>query len=207
MLRARQTVGQLHIYYALFVANYTVSGIESLRHFVSDDQYERICNFMYLKSQVEVDEFDAWIKSLNIKELNDWWTHKVINKWILPSLIQCLSKISAADWAVTQSSSNIGETILTAQKLDNQTADEIQNSLKTDVLRNNRNDVYSRMSRNVICANTLYRKAHETKAHTNAIKNLDDKIQTLTQERKDNHEKLKAAKAQKAQISGRRSQA
>lgn len=39
----------------------------------------------------------------------DWWAHKVNNTWILPSLIQCLSKMTPEDWATTHSTSNIGE--------------------------------------------------------------------------------------------------
>jgi len=38
-----------------------------------------------------------------------WWDHKVNNKWILPSLIKCLSKIDGKDWDLTQPTTNIGE--------------------------------------------------------------------------------------------------
>ncbi|KAG6904698.1 hypothetical protein DXG01_007829, partial [Tephrocybe rancida] len=196
-------------------------GIASLRTYVTHDQFDRIRYFMYLKTKTEVEEFGTWIATLEAKEVKDWWAHKINNKWILPSLVPCLTKITPEDWAITQSTSNIGESqhqwtnrhtsiklslleaILTAHKLDSQTADEIRNSSKTGVLRNNRNDSFHRMSRNIARTNAANHKACETKARNSAIGDLDEEIQALKQTQKENQEKLKAAKAQKAQMSGK----
>ena len=83
-------------------------------------------NFPYMKTEAEIQEFGKWIKDLGIKEISgwystleaygkvltcllDWWAHKVNNKWILPSIIQCVSKISPEDWVITEATTNIGE--------------------------------------------------------------------------------------------------
>ncbi|KAF8218744.1 hypothetical protein L208DRAFT_1470291 [Tricholoma matsutake] len=66
------------------------------------------------------------------------------------------------DWAITQLTTNLGkshwtnqhtgikhslmEAIVTARKLDDQTAAKIQASCKTGVLTNNRNNTYNCMS-------------------------------------------------------------
>lgn len=38
-----------------------------------------------------------------------WWSHKTVNKWILPSIIKCLSKIDPADWDICDASNNLNE--------------------------------------------------------------------------------------------------
>jgi len=101
-------------------------GIHDLKPYVSTNEYERIMEFFYLDSETKVEEFKEWIKGLkNLKvqgtfyifrcflvsnlQLIAWWDHKVNNKWILPSLIKCLSKIDGKDWDLTQPTTNIGE--------------------------------------------------------------------------------------------------
>ena len=39
-------------------------GIHDLKSYVTDKEYDRIINFMYLETKEEVDEFSAWVKSL-----------------------------------------------------------------------------------------------------------------------------------------------
>lgn len=90
-----------------------------------------------------------------------------------------------------------------ARKLDNQTAQEIRESLKTGVLRNSRNDIYNRMSMTVSRTNTRHRKAREAKEHNNEISGLNEEIESLTQAQNDFRDKLKAAKAKKKELSGR----
>jgi len=39
-------------------------GIHDLKSYVTDEEYERLINFMYLETREEIDEFSAWVKSL-----------------------------------------------------------------------------------------------------------------------------------------------
>lgn len=38
-----------------------------------------------------------------------WWKHKTVNKWILPSIIKCMSKIDPASWDISDASNNLNE--------------------------------------------------------------------------------------------------
>jgi hypothetical protein len=103
------------------------SGILELKAHLSDDEdFQRVMNFMYLKSQEELDRFSEWICSLRNPKIQGkclvvyfvlaevtyfaaWWNHKVQNKWILPALIKCLSKIPPEDWDRVPATTNVGE--------------------------------------------------------------------------------------------------
>ncbi|KAG6818252.1 hypothetical protein H0H93_006537 [Arthromyces matolae] len=194
-------------------------GIEELRKHVTKEEFDRIHNFMYLKTPQDVEDFSVWIKTLKVKEVNDWWAHKVNNTWILPSVIQCLTKLSQEDWATTQSTTNIVESqhhwtnghtgiklslleaILTARKLDEGVANEIQTSLKSGVLRNARNDTFNRMSRSVTRNNAAYKKAKDTQERNDKLSSINDEIEMLTQAQKETREQLKIAKATKKELS------
>ncbi|KAG6819655.1 hypothetical protein H0H93_009829 [Arthromyces matolae] len=194
-------------------------GIEELRKHVTKEEFDRIHNFMYLKTPRDVEDFNVWIKTLNVKEVNDWWAHKVNNKWILPSVIQCLTKLTDEDWATTQSTTNIVESqhhwtngrtgiklslleaILTARKLDEDVANEIQTSLKSGVLRNPRNDTFNRMSRSIARNNAAYNKAKDTQERNDKLSSINEEIDMLTQAQKGTREQLKIAKALKKELS------
>ncbi|KAG6905554.1 hypothetical protein DXG01_002007, partial [Tephrocybe rancida] len=153
-------------------------GITSLQTYVTNDQFDHIRYFMYLKTKTEVEEFGTWIATLEAKEVKDWWAHKINNKWILPSLVPCLTKITPEDWAITQSTSNIGES---QHQWTNR-----HTSIKLSLLEA-----------------ILTHKACKMKARNSEIGDLDEEIQALKQMQKENQEKLKGAKAQKAQMSGK----
>ncbi|KAG6806939.1 hypothetical protein H0H92_009509, partial [Tricholoma furcatifolium] len=209
-------------------------GLKNLEKFLDIEQFDRLSHFMYLKTPDDVQEFGVWIKTLKVKEIQgkpflgvscpliDWWTHKINNVWILPSIIQCLTKLAPEDWAITQSTSNLVESqhhwtnvhtgikhslleaILTAQKLDKRTADEINSSLTTGVLRNSRNDIYNRMSRSVSRATAEHHKAQVIHHRNEQISDINKTIESLTQTQKEGREQLKAAKAKKKELSTRR---
>ena len=103
--------------------------MHDLKPYVTDDEYDRLINFMYLETKEHVDEFSAWVKNLNNPKIQGlfikfafssdeclnwlifiaWWDHKVNNSWILPSLIKCLSKMDPTDWDLTPPTTNVGE--------------------------------------------------------------------------------------------------
>jgi hypothetical protein len=58
----------------MFITNFDeltnyLRSVHSLKHSVTNKQYERIINFPYLESREEVDKFSDWIKSLCIPKV------------------------------------------------------------------------------------------------------------------------------------------
>ncbi|KAJ6545113.1 hypothetical protein B0H10DRAFT_2243974 [Mycena sp. CBHHK59/15] len=88
---------------------------------------------------------------------NDWWDHKAMSAWILPSLVKSQSPMSTEDWDKTPSTTNTGEAqhhwtnsrtgiklslveaIEMARKVDKEVVREIETSLKSGVLLNGQN--------------------------------------------------------------------
>lgn len=106
------------------------SGILELKgQLTNEEDFQRIMNFMYVESQEELDRFSAWIHGLRKPKVQGmclllmtwslwedlaqyflaWWDHKVQNKWILPAIIKCLSKIPPDDWDRVPATTNVGE--------------------------------------------------------------------------------------------------
>ncbi|KAJ7722205.1 hypothetical protein B0H16DRAFT_1334829, partial [Mycena metata] len=136
-------------------------------HVVDAAVFACLMEFPYMKTDTDVANFTAWITSLNNKKVQDWWRNKLQYPWILPSLIKSRSRIHAADWDITESSTNLNEgqhhwtnqrtgvklspyeAVETARKLDFQTACEVKDSLETGILHNNSNNILHRMGRKV----------------------------------------------------------
>lgn len=45
-------------------------GILDLRSHLTEEQFQRVLNFQYMKSEAEVQDFAGWIASLGIKKLS-----------------------------------------------------------------------------------------------------------------------------------------
>ncbi|KAJ7775246.1 hypothetical protein B0H14DRAFT_2631856 [Mycena olivaceomarginata] len=82
-------------------------GVHRMKDYVTDDQYTRLIQSPYLKTDTDIDDFTAWIGTLKIKKVTDWWKHKLQYPWILPSLIKSRFRIHPADWDITDSSTNL----------------------------------------------------------------------------------------------------
>ncbi|KAJ7354243.1 hypothetical protein DFH08DRAFT_955640 [Mycena albidolilacea] len=92
-----------------FLADRDRSGVTSFKSYVTLDVLKRLMDFPYMKTDEELEEFTAWIGSLNIKKVQDWWKHKLRDPWIPPSLIKSRSRIHAADWDITDASTSLNE--------------------------------------------------------------------------------------------------
>ncbi|KAJ7801467.1 hypothetical protein B0H14DRAFT_2246101, partial [Mycena olivaceomarginata] len=131
-----------------------------MKDYVTDDQYTRLIQSPYLKTDTDIDDFTAWIGTLKIKKVTDWWKHKLQYPWILPSLIKSRFRIHPADWDITDSSANLNggqhhwtnqrtgvkltilEVVESARKVDFKTARKVKDSLDTSILDNNSNDIF-----------------------------------------------------------------
>jgi hypothetical protein len=202
-------------------------GIQDLRPYVTDQQYEQLMGFFYLPTKQEVEEFGQWIGSLSIPRVQVWWDHKVVirlvNQWILPALIKCLSKMYPADWDRTPSTTNVGEAqhhwtnintgvkmslleaIIAARECDERTAEEIKSSLSSGIPKNNRNNEFTRMKRGANRANNATKKIRETREKDEALASINEALDSEMKIHwhKENKEKIKALKAQKSELASK----
>jgi hypothetical protein len=103
------------------------SGIPMLLH-LSAATRKRIFDMKYLKPPEEVEAFKAWILTLadpdgvlkrtiiflffsflrSATSLG-WWDHKIMHRWLLRGIIQCLSNIPLEQWNTMEATTNLGE--------------------------------------------------------------------------------------------------
>ncbi|KAF8175111.1 hypothetical protein BJ912DRAFT_1075466 [Pholiota molesta] len=218
-----ETPEELVPYFVRLCYTHTKRGIHDLQGSVTDEDYKRLINFMYLETKEEIDEFSNWIPTLKNPKVQAWWNHKVNNDWILPSLIKCLSKIDPDDWDRTLPTTNIGEAqhhwtnintgvslplleaIITARECDEKVAAEVKTALATGILKNHRNDAYTRMSRNTARRTHAHKKVQETREKNEALDAIDQEILSITATNKANAEILKGLKAKKRDIGSAKS--
>lgn len=82
MLYTREEVcGRLPISSFLFGFRLTIidcRGIHDLKSYVTDEEYDRLINFMYLETKEEVDKFSAWVRSLTNPKVQGTCTNYVL---------------------------------------------------------------------------------------------------------------------------------
>ena len=81
---------------------------------------------------------------------------------------------------------------------------EIKAALETGVLKNHRNDAFTRLARNTARTNHAYKKARETHQQKKAINVVDNELASLKNSQKENAMKIKELKAAKSKIAGKR---
>ncbi|KAJ7702554.1 hypothetical protein B0H14DRAFT_2291350, partial [Mycena olivaceomarginata] len=97
------------LYFVRACISHAKRGVTSLKSYVTPDVLKRFMDFPYMKTEEDLAHFTSWIRTLNIKKVRDWWTHKIQYPWILPSLIKSRSRIDPADWDLTDASTNLNE--------------------------------------------------------------------------------------------------
>ncbi|KAJ7495018.1 hypothetical protein FB451DRAFT_1019860 [Mycena latifolia] len=141
--------------------------LRDFKGLVTPAQYERLMDVVYIDSKERLDAFSQFVKSLKVKKIQDWCDHKEMSDWIIPCLVRSQSNIRPEDWDSTPATTNTGETqhhwtnsmtgitltlveaIECARELDENTAREIQTSLKNGILANSQNEAYHRLSRSL----------------------------------------------------------
>ncbi|KAJ7472507.1 hypothetical protein FB451DRAFT_983137, partial [Mycena latifolia] len=112
----------------------------------------RLKSIMGLSTHEEIDAWHEFCAVQTDPDIKNWYSHKLANAWILPSVNRLLSSISNDDWDITPLHSNYVETahsgrnaetsigvglltaILQAQERDNKRAEEIA-QVERDVMR------------------------------------------------------------------------
>lgn len=92
-----------------------------------------------------------------------------------------------------------------ARECDERTAAEIDSSLMTGVLKNHRNDAYTRMSQNLTRINTSQRKQAEAHERETAVDEIENEITMLTKSHQESRDRLRSLKASKTEIRKRKS--
>ncbi|KAJ6613945.1 hypothetical protein B0H10DRAFT_2046774 [Mycena sp. CBHHK59/15] len=193
--------------------------IHDFKSLVSDSNYARLLDFVYIDSKETLDAFSEFVRGLGVKKIQDWWAHKEMHEWIIPCLVKSQSLIPAKVWDSTPATTNTGEAqhhwtnsltgiklslveaIESAHQVDETVAREIEASVRTGILSNLHNEVFHCMARNSQRQSTLARKAQESRELTDASKQLQDELDEELEKRrqsnartKDLKEKLKAVK-------------
>ncbi|KAJ6469411.1 hypothetical protein C8R45DRAFT_1167059, partial [Mycena sanguinolenta] len=157
--------------------------VNDFRSLVTEEQFQRLMDFVYIDSKESLDEFSVFVYGLGIKKISDWWRHKELSPWIIRCLVKSQSLIPAEVWDSTPSTTNTNEAqhhwtnsltgikltpveaVESRRKVDTNTAAEIKLSLQTGILANNNNDMSHRMARNAQRQSATARKAgRDTKA-------------------------------------------
>ncbi|KAJ7731028.1 hypothetical protein B0H16DRAFT_1427586 [Mycena metata] len=186
---------------------------------VSEDDYARLMDFVYLDSAEKLEEFSRFVQRLGVKKIQDWWNHKAMSPWILPCLIQSQSPMSAEDWDNTPSTTNTGEAqhhwtnvqlgtkqslveaMENARKLDERVAREIAISLQSGILINSQNESYDRRARNTTRQSTTAQNSRESHDAADERAEVEHEIQALQAEKQDATAKLKELRTRKSALS------
>jgi hypothetical protein len=84
-----------------------------------------------------------------------------------------------------------------ARECDERTAAEIESSHKTGVLKNHRNNAYTRMSQNLTRVNLSQRKQLEAQERETAVDDIENEISMLTKSHQETRDRIKSLKASK----------
>ncbi|KAJ6461772.1 hypothetical protein C8R45DRAFT_1220718 [Mycena sanguinolenta] len=195
--------------------------VHDFKSLVSPADYARLLNFVYIKTKEELAEFSAFVRGLGIKKILDWWLHKEMHPWIIPSLVKSESRISAEVWDTTPSTTNtnegqhawtnaltgtgrsLAEAITTAHEVDSTVAAEIELTLKTGILVNPQNEVSHRMSRNSTRQATRARKARESQEVSDVTKEIQSELADELERRRESNARSKELQEQLRALKGK----
>ncbi|KAJ7458041.1 hypothetical protein B0H11DRAFT_2062428, partial [Mycena galericulata] len=187
------------------------------RSLVSEEDYNRLMDFVYIDSEEALEEFSGFVRGLGVKKIQDWWDHKEMSSWILPCLVKSQSRMSAEDWDNTPATTNTGEAqhhytnsrtgtklslveaMESGHKLDEGVVREIDISIKSGVLVNPRNESYHRRFRNTTRESTTIRKSRESRALADERAQIQLEIDAEKLAQKESSARLKALQARKSE--------
>ncbi|KAJ6612598.1 hypothetical protein B0H10DRAFT_1952165 [Mycena sp. CBHHK59/15] len=169
---------------------------------------------MYINSEEKLDDFSEFVRSLRVKKIHDWWDHKAMSAWILPSLVKSQSPMSTEDWDKTPSTTNTGEAqhhwtnsctgiklslveaIDMARKVDKEVVREIETSLKSGVLLNGQNEAYHHMACSSQRQSSVMCKAHKSNELYQECTRIESEIEAAKETRKQSVAQLKTLSAE-----------
>ncbi|KAJ7306733.1 hypothetical protein DFH08DRAFT_720690, partial [Mycena albidolilacea] len=175
---------------------------------------------VYIDTKESLADFSAFVSSLGVKKIQDWWAHKEMHEWIIPCLVKSQSRIPADVWDTTPSKTNtneaqhawtssltgtgrsLAEGISAAYDVDRNVAEEIELTLKTGVFSNPHNEVSHRVGRNSSRQSKRAREARDVREVTDATKDLQDELASELERRRESSTRSKELKEQLKTLRG-----
>jgi hypothetical protein len=93
--------------------------------------------------------------------------------------------------------------VSSAREVDEKVAAEIKAALEAGVLKNHRDDTFTRLARNAARTTHAYKKAQETRQQKKALNIVDEELVSLKDSQKENAARIKELKATKFNIAGK----
>jgi hypothetical protein len=90
--------------------------------------------------------------------------------------------------------------VSSAREVDEKVATEIKAALDTGVLKNHRNDTFTRLARSTARTTHAYKRAQETRQEKKALNACDEELASLKDSQKENAARIKELKAAKSNI-------
>ncbi|KAF8162212.1 hypothetical protein K438DRAFT_1776098 [Mycena galopus ATCC 62051] len=86
-------------------------GIDKTLEHLPSTTRKQLKELRHLRSPSELADYEAWMMTIDdpTGALGRWWAHKKMHRWLLPGLVQSLSKIPKDDWQLLSPSTNLGE--------------------------------------------------------------------------------------------------
>ncbi|KAJ7789731.1 hypothetical protein B0H14DRAFT_3572999 [Mycena olivaceomarginata] len=170
-------------------------GIPKLLNHTSETR-QRIFNLKYIKTREEVETFKAWIATLADPQgvLKRWWEHKLMHRWLLRGVIQCLSNIPLEQWNTMEATTNLGEaqhawnnaqtgismgvieSFKKYEELDIRRAEEIEVRKATGVSRTSRNEVTDRYANRTRRQSRVSERARGARAIDSTVAGLQTEL-------------------------------
>ncbi|KAJ7736698.1 hypothetical protein B0H16DRAFT_1326459, partial [Mycena metata] len=188
--------------------------VHDFRSLVSPADHAHLLDFVYIESAEKLTEFSAFVDSLGIKKIHDWWAHKEMHTWIIPCLVKSQSRLTAEVWDTTPSTTNTNEAqhawtnsltgtglsfaegLTAAYDVDRNVADEIELSLKTGILANPHNESSHRAARCTTRHTTTSKKARESQQQNDAAQILRARLAEQVEKRRESNALSKDLKEQ-----------
>ncbi|KAF8144511.1 hypothetical protein K438DRAFT_2029147 [Mycena galopus ATCC 62051] len=163
---------------------------------------KRIFDLKYLKTREEVETFKALIVTLADPQgvLKRWWDHKLMHRWLLRGIIQCLSNIPLEQWNTMEATTNLGEaqhawnnsqtgtsmglmeSFKKYEELDIRRAEEIEVRKATAVSRTSRNEVTHRYASRITRQSRMSEKARRARAADSSVAGLQTELSEMQED-------------------------
>ncbi|KAJ7814719.1 hypothetical protein B0H13DRAFT_2381539 [Mycena leptocephala] len=150
----------------------------------------------------EVETFKAWIASLADPQgvLKRWWEHKLMHRWLLRRIIQCLSNIPLEQWNTMEATTNLGEaqhawnnaqtgismgvieSFKKYKELDIRRAEEIEVRKLTAVSRTSRNEVTHRYASRTTRQSRMSEKARRARVADSTVAGLQTELSEMRED-------------------------
>ncbi|KAF8175301.1 hypothetical protein K438DRAFT_1979860 [Mycena galopus ATCC 62051] len=195
-------------------------GVFGLKAHVSETDLGYLLGFPYLASGEEIEEYHTFCDLSTIRQVQNWWAHKLSYPWLLPSLNRELSHMDNRHWDLTPSDTNpiegshaqdnqvnrtnrsLLEAVLLAKQLDKETAMVILETLKSGVLENPNNSLQARFRNKAHRDARTREKQNELQSLTGKdAKKLRGQVKAGQQKLKDKDSEIASLRRQLQQLS------